>query len=261
MAILGQFEAYVEIDGVRAEEYDDEDEEPSGPDEIAKFVEAKSGAFFSVRCLVDSRHQFEHENGLDIDVNIDGDKHAIGKLLMKSEFLQEQGPGAKVGVNVAGRRSYDATGATLYRFQFADLEIRKLFNLGIHRESCSHGPGDLTSQDDSSTFREKYGDLGTILVRAYRSEVLFEIPGFTSTQTDLQAVPEKALKGRSLDVATQFVHVHPRVLEVALLTVNRMTPTYGVPRGRCYQTKKIGKPVATFKFKYRTRREFFVLGE
>lgn len=54
-----------------------------------------------------------------------------------------------------------------------------------------------------STFREQYGGLGTFRVELYRAIRLGQEDLTDRTARELDAVPEKALKGRPVDVATR----------------------------------------------------------
>jgi hypothetical protein len=88
-----------------------------------------------------------------------------------------------------------------------------------------------------STFKKKYGDLGTFIFRVRRVQLGTTYPVGSYAGQDLGAVPEKALKVRPLDVATQF----------------SVVPRMG--SGLRHHCKPLDKqPLATFKFKYRTRR-------
>jgi hypothetical protein len=59
--------------------------------------------------------------------------------------------------------------------------------------------------DDVSTFKTMYGDLGTLKVEVWPIKLLEWRPTDTYTGNDPESVPEKALKGRPLDVATRSV--------------------------------------------------------
>src|ERR1700712_5369465 len=111
---------------------------------------------------------------------------------MKDAFMRDHAGGRPSEILIDGKRSVENGVPFLYKFQFANLETR-----------------DLTTQDDVSTFKKQYGDLGTIVVKVRPTEVLYETPISAAGQGNFEAVPEKALKGRPLDVATKFVHTNP----------------------------------------------------
>jgi hypothetical protein len=66
-------------------------------------------------------------------------------------------------------------------------------------------PGDLDTLDDVSQFKDKYGAMGTLLVKLWQVEIGLERPTtrvVEATEEELE-IPEKALKGRPLDVAAR----------------------------------------------------------
>ena len=65
--------------------------------------------------------------------------------------------------------------------------------------------GDLEKTDDLDRYKEKYGQLGTIVVRLWREQTLGRGDLEAYKARDTESIPEKALKGRPLDVATRSV--------------------------------------------------------
>ena len=62
----------------------------------------------------------------------------------------------------------------------------------------------MGGDDDISTFKAKYDKLGTVCLEFWRAKTLGESSGRREKfREDLDAVPEKALKGRPLAVATR----------------------------------------------------------
>jgi hypothetical protein len=202
MAILAEFQAHVYVDRVQASEYDDPDEEPSNPNEVIKYVEVQSGGFFEVKCIIDHSYKFKDENALCCDVYLDGSKNRIGRLLRKRSFEDDRSAGRPCRIRINGKNTMEAKGPMLYKFQFADLETREML-LQTRVVMLTLWAGDLTTQDDIASFKEQYGGLGTMLVKISRVNMLDQIPGSAASGKDLDAVPEKALKGRPLDVATK----------------------------------------------------------
>ncbi len=64
----------------------------------------------------------------------------------------------------------------------------------------------METSDDTSQFKDKYGKLGTFTVKFWRVKLGHHVPPLNDLKTNETAVPEKALKGRPLDVKARFVH-------------------------------------------------------
>ena len=63
----------------------------------------------------------------------------------------------------------------------------------------------MDKHDDPATMKKKYTDLGTMVVKLSRSTYKGIINSERNPDVPtLEAIPEKALKGRPLDVATTF---------------------------------------------------------
>ena len=64
----------------------------------------------------------------------------------------------------------------------------------------------MTKYDDASKLKDKYGELGNLKVTLWRERVVEHKGPGTATfdPSTLEAIPEKALKGRPLDVATTY---------------------------------------------------------
>ncbi|KIW66853.1 hypothetical protein PV04_06145 [Phialophora macrospora] len=223
MTILGKFEVQVFIDGIRAEEFDDDEEEQCGlprVNEVTKYIEAVSGAYFEFRFFAEANYEFSNENAISFTLFVDG-KRIIGKYVQEEGFRTARIMGTRVEGRCEGRRSMESTGLKLYKFQFADLTTR-----------------DLELNDDVSTFKKMYGDLGTLKVEVWRIKLLDSLGADNYSGKEPESVPEKALKGRPLDLAT-------RMIPVAVTDQRR----------DCRKSEAVGEqPLATFKFKYRTRR-------
>ncbi len=63
----------------------------------------------------------------------------------------------------------------------------------------------MDKYDDVSKMKEQYGELGTLKISLWRENEISRNDNANSTFTPdhFEAVPEKALKGRPLDVATK----------------------------------------------------------
>lgn len=66
-------------------------------------------------------------------------------------------------------------------------------------------PGDMEKTDDVSKFKDQYAELGTLRVEMWRDIVHGDQPLGSYNAKNNEAVPEKALKGRPLDVAARSV--------------------------------------------------------
>ncbi|KAK5217890.1 hypothetical protein LTR99_003284 [Exophiala xenobiotica] len=222
MAILGKCEVQVIVDGTPAEEYDDdEEEEVTDNDEtVTKYVEAVAGAHFAVKFLLQPSYHFTRgEDSVTAYVEIDG--HPVGgRMLERDKFLNQRTLGFSPWVLIDGQHATENGVNALYKFQFSDLETR-----------------DLDKTDDLDKFREKYGHLGTITVQLWREQKLGSCNVAAYKARHIGSVPEKALKGRPLDVAIRMV---------------RSTPDKGI---NSWSTRTLDQqPLAKFIFKYRTRR-------
>jgi hypothetical protein len=122
MTILGKFEVQVFVDGTRAEEFDDdEDEGPlPGVNEVTKYVEAVSGAYFEFKFFVEANYEFSEEDAISFSVFVDG-KRIIGRFVQEEDFRTARNMGTRVYARCEGKRSMESTGMKLYKFQFADL--------------------------------------------------------------------------------------------------------------------------------------------
>ena len=189
MAILGKFEAQVFVNDVRVEEFDDDDEDDSATnDEVTKYIEAVSGACFEIKILIDPSYHYTEEEAITARVFIDGE-YGTGRVKQRADFFVDTIHRRSAELKLDGEHSLDARGAnTFYKFQFAELETRE-----------------MGETDDTSKFKEKYGELGTIRITVQREGLDGEMR-HTARTKEMAPVPEKALKGRPLDVATRFVN-------------------------------------------------------
>ncbi|KIV79490.1 hypothetical protein PV11_07050 [Exophiala sideris] len=146
---------------------------------------------------------------LNVDSNYEG-----GKITKRHHFGHD---GARVVLD--GHVYIENGKGKQYKLKFADLETR-----------------DLDRGDEPSKFKEKYSELGTLKVEIWRVQITGESTPSRYQGKEIGSVPEKALKGRPLDVVTSHVPVD-------------------VPLRNHVGTTRMGyKPDATFIFKYRTRR-------
>ena len=65
----------------------------------------------------------------------------------------------------------------------------------------------MEENDNFSEFKEKYGNLGTFCVELWREKCLEVVQPGSFSAKNVGVVPEKALKGRPLDVASRLVQM------------------------------------------------------
>ena len=127
MAVLGKFHVEVMVDGTPANEYDDDDDEtvPAKPNTVIKYVEAISGAGFGFGVRVDPSYEFTDEDCINVRTQVDG-KCVGGMMLKQQAFEDDVKRGRFSTLSVTGRHSIEPTGAVLNKFQFANLETRRV---------------------------------------------------------------------------------------------------------------------------------------
>ena len=63
----------------------------------------------------------------------------------------------------------------------------------------------MEESDDVSEFKEKYGNLGALRIEFWRCQCLETLSKGSFSTKYVGVVPEKALKGQPLDVASRLV--------------------------------------------------------
>ena len=203
MAILGEFRVEVIVDGIPANEYVNDEIAPAKPNTITKYVEAVSGAGFGFHAQIDPSYRFTDEDCICVELYVDG-KWAATHILSQHSFEDDVGRGRTPMVSLTGKYTMVPDGTAYYKFQFANLETRRLPDRTFSRTILTRS-GDTAESDDLSEFPTKYGDLGKFHVEFWRGKRLGLLPGVSSSAEDVGTVPEKALKGRPLDVASRLV--------------------------------------------------------
>ena len=201
MAVLDHFTVEVIVDDRPAAEFDDDDDtQPEQRHSVTKYVEAVSGKVFKFRIRVAPTYQFREEDTIRASVTLDG-KSAGGRALKKRDFRKYHSglieiAGCNVSFVEGGPRKY-------CEYAFADLETRESHCHYRIEPAYRMNAGELESHDDTTTLKQKYDQLGTMTVMLKRERQLGQKESSGSRKTDLpQPIPEKALKGRPLDVGT-----------------------------------------------------------
>ncbi|RMZ89405.1 hypothetical protein DV736_g3364, partial [Chaetothyriales sp. CBS 134916] len=225
MAILDHFEVQVIVDGKAANEYDDDtdDAQPANnaPNTLTKYVEAVSGKTFQFRICIHPGIVWANADCFVARPYLEGYQHK-GCVLQKPDMNTMLSP---VKLILNGDWSGSESNMKWYKYRFVDLVTR-----------------DTTNDDDSSKMKDLYGQLGLLKIQLWRERILLRNPAPKSTYVPKLhlpgSVPEKALKGNPINIATTLepdTSIHPPV--------------------RIYETAKVDLlPAATFIFKYRTRK-------
>ncbi|KAH9825805.1 hypothetical protein Tdes44962_MAKER04016 [Teratosphaeria destructans] len=160
----------LKTDGVELAEFDDEDGEFPRIDRQTKFVEATSGANFTVE--LHCPHQLCPNDYVSCCVKLDG-QYVTSSIC---EHRRNHRP-----ITIEGRRAFGSDGRpTLQRFAFAELHTN-----------------DSTAKSD---LKEDFRHLGTIQLDFYKVLALEEIREASSSKwsgVGAEGVPEKGLKGLS----------------------------------------------------------------
>jgi hypothetical protein len=182
MAILKPFECKVEVGGVALEEYEDEDtEQANTTTSLTKYIEAVSGANFSLKLTVQPGWTMQADF---IAWYIDLDGKQCGGGVIKSESYDGSRSCASVRYGVTSGAGGDWTER---KFRFADITIGET-------------PDDLNPEES----RQQYKALGNISVEIWRMKLLEIKDHLQATRHDsLGVVPEKALKGQALSLSTE----------------------------------------------------------
>ncbi|KAL8902195.1 MAG: hypothetical protein Q9207_004832 [Kuettlingeria erythrocarpa] len=187
MAIFDDLHAFVAVNGTRLQEYADKEleMEKETPDVADKYIEAESGAEFTIEVEATKQMAFKTEN-VEIQVHLDG-KWAAGEFLIRSKVLRSNKYCLKIGgvtKEIGGNCEFRA-------FTFSSVTP--------------------TANEDSTWALDKRdrSDLGSIVVKAFHVTVGENRPRspeaweYENTDTSV-AVPEKAIKGLAITHLTSL---------------------------------------------------------
>lgn len=185
MPRIGYFKVVIEVNGEPASEFEDDDDEPADSDTVVtKYVEAVPGANFGIKCHVLPGYEFEADY-LSFAIFLDGNR-TTSIDAMKSKYDSERGMCVvRQHVSVGEGKQREK-----FAFRFANLNSRETL------------PGECVED-----MRTRFKALGTISVQVWRKKVIgYRASRFRDAIPDngtTESVPEKALKGRALSLATR----------------------------------------------------------
>jgi hypothetical protein len=217
MPRIGHLEVKVKVDDAYAPEFEDDDDEAGESDSVTtRYIEAIAGANFAIECCVLPGYVYEADS-LSFQIFLDGQRAGgvhLGKRyhsrLNGLKSLETHVPQDK------GSKRF------LLKYRFADLDTREAL------------PAENTEQ-----MLSEYKMLGTISVQVWRKKhggiLKSRHPCGTKLKTGgLDAVPEKALKGRALALATWYSSP-PRLIIASLISeqsrIRRHIRTHGKLHG------------------------------
>ena len=182
MAILKPFECKIEVGGAALEEYEDEDTEQANTrTSLTKYVEAASGANFSLKLTAQPGWTMKADY-IAWSIGLDGKKYGGG--VIRSECYD--GTSSYTSVR-HGVPSGSGDNWTERKFRFADITI-------------GDKPVDLTPEE----VKKQYESLGNITIEIWRMQLLRQKDYQEETRHhSLGVVPEKALKGQALSLSTE----------------------------------------------------------
>ncbi|ESZ96955.1 hypothetical protein SBOR_2637 [Sclerotinia borealis F-4128] len=228
---LPGLEVNIEVDGVKVQEYNDDEEVEVKPGRVgehqasrtvSKYIEAIDGAEFSIKCFLPTQFKMNAPN-IQVDVAVDSN-YAQGRLIPQCEagsFKEFQGPRMfhPSSGNAAGRW-------TLQKYRFSKLDI-------------SNEETRLSSLNKDKTEAEK---VGTIEISIWRVSETIPVAAASGTsfrpKSSSNSFHEKALKGQAKS--------------------HKVSYSAGIPVGpQTYATaiKLDGEdyPIAIYRFKYRSK--------
>ena len=216
MAILKGIEASIIIGGKALTEYDDEDTGDGGSDhtsEVSKYIEAVSGAEFSISITVPKSYKFK-ANALSFRLILDG-------VWVKSRFCREatlKNLRTDWHTTTAGSNVKNDEGWYLRPFRFDDIKIGETsFHILIFCVDSKNSVEASTSTAGSGQ-TNSVANLGTITVDVFDYQFTCKSysAGISSVRLGQSSeIAEKELKGRS--VTLQAGYANPFVDGVRIL--------------------------------------------
>jgi hypothetical protein len=182
MAILKPFECTVEVGSVPLDEYEDEDtEQAHTTTSLTKYVEAISGANFSLKLTIQPGWTMKADY---IAWYLDLDGKSNGGGVVRSESYDGSRSHTSMLRGVPSGAGDDWTER---KFRFADIII-----------------GDKPADLEPEEAKKRYAGLGNISVAIWRMKLLRQVDHLEENgHISLGVVPEKALKGQALSLSTE----------------------------------------------------------
>ncbi|KAK6429184.1 hypothetical protein LTR95_014669 [Oleoguttula sp. CCFEE 5521] len=170
--ILPGANVVVRVDGRKLKEYDVERSEDDAPNATVRYIEARTGAYFSIDLALGCYFPYK-EDHLSFSVTVDG-KHVRAIILAVDRHRSS---------SIKGLVNSTAAGSTIRRLTFAEL---------IKKQTADHAI--------RPTAENALGSLGEIKVKLTRCRKISTGPDRkerTFVSPASAGVPEKALKGRA----------------------------------------------------------------
>lgn len=206
MAILKGLEASVIIDGKALTEYDDEDaldESPDQTSEVSKFIEAVSGAEFSISITMPKSYNFVG-NAISFELSLDGVRvwvcvcrEARYKELREDWHVTIAGPQVK-----KGEEWY------LRPFKFNDIKIGKTNPPYADFPYTLRNSVEASVSMAGSVKSNSFANLGTITIDVFDREVTRKIydTGSMAVSLGQSEIAEKELKGSNVTLQARFAN-------------------------------------------------------
>ncbi|KAG9190579.1 hypothetical protein G6011_08667 [Alternaria panax] len=220
----------VRVEGVALQEYDDDEEQPSGTT-ITKYIEATSGVTFDMRFGITPKWP---GSSIMFYTHLDG-------RYVRGHFAQQQSYRGSSSVQIIEASTYTKDGQWFKaRFAFSAL------NIGIstkHRPTARSDPiaDDSDIRNVGDQLMRDMKEMGEIKVKVFFVKNVRDSStnALSETRTlDVSNIPEKALKGRALS-------------HQATLCAPEASPQSSILSFDHLDTNC--QPFITFKFKYRSR--------
>ena len=200
ITIEDHIDAHIIVDGAKATEYpaEPQKDESTGQEVTTKYVEVVSGAQFSFQATISPQYRYGPKNVLVMRVYIDG-SFAAGSVWGK--HLHNHFTGSTPSVQC----TWEGTGPSAKKLMlhFADLETRMCHTNFSNVTVLIDFLGDITATDELKSLASQYDQLGTLEVRITREMDYGDTERRSKAVNNTGIIPEKALKGRSLNVAAQ----------------------------------------------------------
>jgi hypothetical protein len=199
MAVLDAYpgiKVQIVVNGAPLQEYDDDDDESATPNTVTKYVEAVSGAEFQIQHDI-TQPWPQHEMLLECIV----DQHkVVGAVLNKGNYR-----GSSYRYVKEGAISYKEGHQFIQRFRFAQLSIGKSLIINTSGQASliyKQAHTDSETRQIQDNLMKDTKSKGEIQIQAFHIKNLRKVESPRDADIvglgALGALPEKALKGRSI---------------------------------------------------------------
>ncbi|KAK5053829.1 hypothetical protein LTR84_001791 [Exophiala bonariae] len=228
MAVFSRLEAHVVVNGKHAKEYNDSDAEPepNSTPSVSTYIEAVPGAFYGFRFWIRAGYDARKENIIAASVFVDGQLVAQPFIGVKklhpanshSRCVQTTRDCFSVTALCEGKQVEQ-------KLQFKEIELCTTpLDPYLPRTNTLTGTSAAVSGINAAE-KMDYGELGTFRIEFWRAIQQHRMTAVSFPKTNTgNAIPEKALKGKSLDVNTGFDHATILKNYMGLLTFTASFP-------------------------------------